>query len=142
MDASKEAESPKERIERLIREGKITREAVGPAEKLWEERLQYGVIIPNGERITIRLDDLYHVIVDHRIWRKPQRIEQMLLGIFEIRTGREGRRIALSRWGEQVDVSLYGSIVLESDSGIRSLHVVDDKRIRREMKKGVLLWNR
>ena len=91
-------ETSRERAERLIRGGKLTADAVANAEAVWRERLQEGTIIPNGERITVTLSDLYHVIVDHRISRKPERIERALLGIFELRTARYGRREALTSW--------------------------------------------
>ncbi|HKP54146.1 MAG TPA: hypothetical protein VJ183_16025 [Chloroflexia bacterium] len=134
-------EEPKARIERLIGEGKITREAVDAAERLWVGRLRNGVVIPNGELIIITLRDLHHVLVDDRIWRKPERIEQALLGIFEIRPGRLGRRVALSRWMED-DKSLFGMILIEVDNTLRSLHLVDSRRLSREMRKGEALWKR
>ncbi len=134
-------EEPKARIERLISEGKITPHAVEVAELLWEQRLQYGVLLPNGERIVVTLRDLHHVIVDDRISRKPERIEWALLGVFEMRPGRLDRRVALSQWQEGVK-SLFGMVVIERDNTLRSLHLVDEKRLRREMRKGELLWKR
>lgn len=132
-------EEPGARIERLIGEGKITREAVEAAEKLWEERLRYGITMPNGETAIITLNDLYHVIVDDRIWRKVYRIERLLLGVFEIRTARLGRRVALSQWEEAGKV-LFGRAILDVDSSVRSMHLIDARKLRRERAVGDLLW--
>lgn len=136
-----EGEPPKERIERLLREGKITEEAVKAAEALWQSRLQYGVTIPNGETAVITLDDIYHVIVDNRIWRKPYRIEAALRGVFEIHTAEYGRRQCFSRW-EEVDATQVGLVILEANSRLKSLHLVDERRLRKQMRHGGLLWKR
>lgn len=136
---SRENESTRERVERLVAEGKMTAEAVANAERVWRERLADGIDLPTGARAVIALSDLYHVIVDDRIRRKPERIEHMLLGVFEVRTTELERRIALTRWTEEEQI-LVGLIILEPDNRLRSLHVVDDKRIRREQNKGIVLW--
>jgi hypothetical protein len=83
-------ETTKERIDRLVAEGKIPPEAVERAERLWSERLIHGVLMPNGETAIVQLSDLYHLIVDRRIWREPERFERMLAAVFEIRTARQG----------------------------------------------------
>lgn len=139
MPGHDEGESTKERIERLLGEGKITEEAVATAERLWEDRLRHGILIPNGETFMIMLGDLYHALVDPRIWRKPERIERALLGIFEIRTGNWGRRKALSRW-EEDGKPLLGRVIIDTDNTLRSLHLIDEKGLRRELAKGDLLW--
>ncbi|HHY95483.1 MAG TPA: hypothetical protein GX513_10825 [Firmicutes bacterium] len=135
------AEPPKERIERLVAAGKIPQEAINRAEALWHSRLREGVFLPNGERLQITLLDLYHAIVDPMIWRRPERIESLLLGIFEIREGEHGRRVALSRWKED-EQERVGYAILGEEGGLRTLHVVDEKRIRREMRRGQVLWRR
>jgi hypothetical protein len=132
-------ETPKERVERLIEQAKMSREAVTTAERFWRTRLRDGVLLPNGERAVITLDDLYHVMVDQRVGRKPQRIEQMLRSIFEIRSTDRGRRVAFSRWAED-GKSLVGVIILEANGRLRTLHVVEERRLRRAMQKGDLLW--
>jgi hypothetical protein len=134
-------ETPGERIERLLQQGKITGEAVKAAEDLWQDRLQYGVLLPDGEMAVIALDDLYHLIVDHRIWRKPWRIELLLRGIFEICTSIQGRRTGFSAWQEDA-TTLLGYVILEQDNRVRAMHLVDEKRLRREMRKGELVWRR
>jgi hypothetical protein len=134
-------ETSRERIERLIREGKLTAGAVANAEAVWHARLREGTIIPNGERITVTLSDLYHVIVDPRISRKPERVERALLGIFEIRTTRYDRREALTSW-EEDGKALSGIAILDTNNTLRSLHIVDDRRLRRVMRKEGLLWKR
>jgi hypothetical protein len=134
-------ETPGARIERLLQQGKITEEAVKAAEALWQDRLQYGVLLPDGEMAVIALDDLYHLIVDNRIWRKLWRIELLLRGIFEIRTALQGRRTGFSTWQEDETI-LSGYVILEQDNRVRAMHLVDEKRLRREMRKGELLWRR
>jgi hypothetical protein len=134
-------ETSRERAERLIREGKLTAEAVANAEAIWREYLREGTTIPNGERITVTLSDLYHVIVDPRISRKPERIERALLGIFEIRQARYDRREALTSWEEDGKV-LSGIAILDTNNTLRSLHIVDHRRLRRAIRKEDLLWKR
>lgn len=134
-------ETSRERAERLIREGKLTADAVANAEAVWHERLREGITIPNGETVTPTLADLYHLIVDPRISRKPERIERALLGIFEIRTARYGRREALTSWEEDNKV-LSGIVILEINNTVRSMHIVDQRRLSRVMGKEGLLWKR
>lgn len=131
-------ETSRERAERLIIEGKLTVEDVANAEAVWHERLREGTIIPNGERITVTLSDLCHVIVDPRISRKPERIERALLGIFEIRLAKYNRREALT--SREDDKILSGIAILDTDNTLRSLHIVDQRRLRRAMRKEGLLW--
>ncbi len=96
--------------------------------------------MPTGDMATVTLSDLHHVIVDIRILRKFERIERMLKGIFEVRTSRLDRRLALTRWHEEHP--LVGLVVLLDSNQLWTLHVVDDKRLRREQNKGTLLWRR
>lgn len=135
------AESTKERIERLVAEGKMPQAAVDRAVQLWEKRLKKGIFAPNKEVIKIELDDLYHLIVDRRIWRHPERLEWMIRGIYEIRTAGEGRRLALTRWpeGEKIQV---GYLILEADGRVRTAHVVDARKIGRFQRQGELLWRK
>jgi hypothetical protein len=135
------AESSHERIERLVREGKMPRAAVEEAERLWREQLSGGVRLPNGETAVVTLGDLYHLIVDFRVWRKPWRIERALVGVFELRTAEQGRRVGLNQWDE--DGRLQGGVVvLDPDMRVRSLHLVDDRRMRKFQRRGDLLWKR
>ncbi len=115
--------------------------AVDHAKELWQERLRHGIVMPNNETAVIALDDLYHVIVDPRIWRHLERIELMLVEIFQIRSAKYGRRIALTRW-EENNQQLVGYVILEAGNRLWSVHVVDEKRLRREERRGNLLWKR
>ena len=117
MEPSSKDETTSQRIERLINDGNITREAVIEAEAVWEQHLRQGILMPNGEMALITLDDLYHLLVDDRIWRKLYRIERVLLNVFEIRTGKTNRRVGLSRWNEG-DASLLGYVVLTPESRV------------------------
>src|SRR2546430_2634675 len=98
------SESSAERIARLVTEGWMPQAAVAAAEQLWRQRLVPGVRMPNGEVAVIELSDLYHLLVDPRIWRQPERIERLLSGVFEIRDADLGRRRALSYWEEDEKV--------------------------------------
>lgn len=66
------AESPRERIERLVREGKIARDTVTSAESIWRERLREGVKLPNGEVVKITIDDLYTKKAGEVLWRQSE----------------------------------------------------------------------
>lgn len=132
---------PIARVERLVAEGKIDPEAVRYAERLWAATLEDGFLLPNDEAGMILRRDLYLLIVDNRIRRKPDRIKRMIDGIFEIRTAKLGRRIALTRWTEE-NQSLIGYVILEEGNRIWTLHVVDAKKMRREQRKGIVLWKR
>lgn len=134
------AETPWERIERLVAEGKMPREAVERAEQLWEERFQAPIVLPNGELMQVTRDDMYHAIVDPRIWRHPERIELALHGIFEIRAGDFGRRVALSQWHENRG-PLLGVVIIEVDNSLRGIHVIAARKIRGYQRKyGEMLW--
>ncbi|HEY7065600.1 MAG TPA: hypothetical protein VII06_29265 [Chloroflexota bacterium] len=127
------------RIARLVAEGRMPHAAVMAAEELWRTRLVHGVTMPNGELARIELSDLHHLIVDERIWRQPERIERILIGIFEIREAEFGRRRALSNWqeGEQV---LRGYAILLPEGRVWAAHVVDERRLQRMRRKERLLW--
>ncbi|MCM8748579.1 hypothetical protein NET02_05425 [Thermomicrobiaceae bacterium CFH 74404] len=134
------AEPPRERIERLVAEGQMPRAAVEQVERLWQERLRHGVTMPNGELVRITLDDLYHVIVDSRIWRHPERIERAIAHVFEIRRSHSGRRQAFSRWTKGTK-ALLASIILEPGNRLWSLHLIDAKRMRRYTRRGgEIIW--
>lgn len=136
-----ERESTKERIARLVAEGHVPPEAVGEAEQMWEERLRHGVPMPHGEMAEVTINDLYHLLVDPRIWRKPIRIELLLRGVFEVRTAKVGRRRALSRWQEG-DVQMWGYAILEPSSKVRTIHLTSERSARRMQRQGDLLWPR
>ena len=133
-------EPPRERIERLVAEGRMPRAAVEQAERVWQEQLRHGVTMPSGELVRITLDDLYHVIVDSRIWRHPERIERAIAHVFEIRRSHSGRRQAFSRWEEGTKALLAG-IILEPGNRLWSLHLIDAKRMRRYTRRGgEIIW--
>ncbi|MCL4369915.1 MAG: hypothetical protein M1380_03275 [Chloroflexi bacterium] len=132
-------ESPKEGVERLVREGRFPWETVSEAEKLWHDRLCHGVRMPNGETVGITVDDVYHVIVDPRIGRKPQRIEQILASVVEIRSSERGRRLACSRWHEAGKV-VVGYAILGNEGGLVTLHVSSERKLVRMLRRGDLLW--
>jgi hypothetical protein len=120
----------------------MPRAAVERAEQLWHERWQRGMQMPNGEVVQVTLDDLYHVIVDPRIWRRPERIETALLHVFEIRALEQGNRLAFSRWREGEQDRL-AALVLYPDGTLRALHLIDDRRMRRYTRKQEeVLWKR
>ncbi len=133
------SESPMARISRLVSEGRIAPDAVAGAEQLWRERVASGVLMPNGEIARVELLDLYHLIVDDRIRRKPERIERLLRGVFEIREAQHGRRRALSRWHEG-ESPLLGYAILEPDGRVRTMHLIGDRELRRSRRKERLLW--
>ncbi len=133
------AESPKERIERLVAEGRMSQEAVEYAERLWRERLHEGVSMPNGEITRLTLDDLYHHIVDPRIARHPERIALILEGVSEIREANLGRRRALSRWLEDGH-EVLGYAIIDENSEARTMHVVRPSEFRRLSRQGGHLW--
>ncbi|MBI4506840.1 MAG: hypothetical protein HY691_15010 [Chloroflexi bacterium] len=138
--ASFGGESPKERVERLLGEGTMPRRAVEQAERLWRERLQHGVEMPNGEIVRITRNDLYHAIIDPRIWRHPERIALAIAHVFEIRALKQGRRQALSRWNEGGQ-ELLAVVILEGGPRLWSMHVINEKRVRRYNRAGgEVLW--
>ena len=139
--AERVSESPRERIERLVAEGRLPGSALAEAEALWRERLRDGVQLPNGDVVRVTEDDLYHVLVDDRIWRHPKRIELALTHVFEIRQARGGRRLAFSHWMEE-DQDCLAVIVLQQDR-LWSVHLVDWRRIQRYIRRGGdVLWKR
>lgn len=78
--------------------------------------------------------------LDPRILRHPDRIERVLQNVLELRsTGFPGRRTGLSQW-EEAGRLLYGKVILEDDGGVRSMHIIDARTMRKEQRKGVLLW--
>lgn len=135
------AETTKERIERLVAEGKMAREAVVRAEQTWRDRLQNGVRMPSAELVRISLEDVYHIIVDPRMLRKPERIELLLGNVFEIREAHGGRRCALARWQEESRI-LVGYAIILPDSALKTAHIVDEAELRRIQRKELLLWQR
>ncbi len=116
--------------------------ALALAEALWEERLRDGVQLPNGDVVRVTRDDLYHVLVDDRIWRHPERIELALTHVFEMRALEHGNRLAFSRWMEN-DRERLAVLVLYPDETLRMLHLIDDRRLRRYTRNaGEVLWRR
>jgi hypothetical protein len=119
----------------------MPREAVSRAERLWETRLRDGITMPNGEIARVEASDLYHLIVDDRIWRHPERIERALRHVFEIRAARSDRRQAFSRWREP-DGERLASVILMADNRVWSLHLIDERRLRRYTRGGgAVLWS-
>jgi hypothetical protein len=135
-----ERETPRERIERLIATGRIDKVSVDHALMLWRQEWQTPIPLAHGEHVFISLDDLYHAIADPRVLRRPERIERALRGLFELRTTTPPeRRVGLSRW-EEGPVVLCAIFILDPHGGLRAIHFVDERRIRREQRKGDLLW--
>lgn len=133
-------ESPKRRIERLVDAGEITRDAVACAERAWRDELRSGVTLPDGRSVQIALDDVYHVIVDKRIARRPERIFAALLGVFEIRRADLGRLLCLSRWQEGL-TEVFGSVIISDEGSLRSFHLIDQRRVRRYQRRySEVIW--
>ena len=137
--ASGGSETPRARIDRLVAEGKITREAVAKAEQIWQDQLQGGIAMPSGEVVPIALDDVYHVIADPRILRKPERIALILMHVFEIREARWGMRRALARWQEE-NRTLAGYAIISTENTLKTAHVIDEAELRRIQRKEQLVW--
>lgn len=130
----------KERLDRLIAEGKLSPDAVEAAERLWTESLRAGIQMPNGETIVVTLGDLYHVVVDPRVLRHPERIATAIGAVFEIRSAERGRRLAFARWTENAAVRL-AVIVIDSDNTLRMLHLIDERRLERYTRgEAYVLW--
>ena len=72
------SESPRDRVERLIAEGRLTRDAVHEAERVWAERLQHGVRMANREIVTPErtLKSVY-VVNERRVRRLARRGERL-----------------------------------------------------------------
>ena len=133
------AEQDRELIERLVATGEIPLAAVDRAEQLWRERLQHGVSTPSGETMTLALTDLYHLLRDDRIWRKPERNELLLSNVFEIRSVQLDRRRALGRWQEG-NHTITGYAILSSESHLVTLHLVSESEMGRLRRQGNQLW--
>lgn len=95
--------------------------------------------MPNAETVTILPDTLYHILPDQRIWRKPERIETLLLNVVEVRTARERRRDALSQWQEG-ERQLHGYAIIGPDGSLYTMHVIRDSEFRRRRQRGQGLW--
>lgn len=132
-------DDPKRHVDRLVAEGALPLAAVHAAERLWQERLRHGVPIPSGELARFERGDLYHVIVDNRIWRHLERIERLLHNVIEIRQAHSGRRRALARWMEG-ERELIGYAILEDHGRVRTMHVIDARRLARHRAREPLLW--
>ena len=63
------AESPRERIERLVAEGKMPRAAVERAEQLWHERWQRGIQMPSGSRRRLQTSSKFARRIVRVVWR-------------------------------------------------------------------------
>jgi hypothetical protein len=118
-----------------VAEGKLPRSAVDRAEAVWQSQLRVGLRLPNGELVRVTLDDLYHVMVDPRIWRKPERIAQAVQSVFEIRSAPGGRRLSLSRWPE-ADGERIAALIIDRHGALRMLHLIDERRLRRYIRRG------
>lgn len=130
-------EGVRERIERLVAEGRKSASDVQRAIEVWQKSLHTGVTLPNGAVARITLDDLYHLMVDDRILRKPDRIERVLRNIYELRRAMEGRQRALSTWQED-GRQLFGFAIIEPDYRIRTLHIIDRRDLRKYRNEAVV----
>ncbi len=133
-------EIPKQRVERLVREGKMPREAVIKAEAFWETDLRKPLLDPRGVNVTVTLNDVYHVIVDPRIWRHPERIKKILNFVVEIVESKTpGFEVLISEWGEN-GKTIYAYAVIALNKTLKVAHVVDKKKIRQLKKGAKVLW--
>lgn len=133
--------SPFAHIERLISEGRISRDVVQSADRYWHEHLQESIVLPNGEHVMVTRRSFYHLIADGRIARKPWRVAMILRNVFAIHAAKWGRREAFSRWREE-EQTLVGYAILDPDGGVRTIHIVTPTEQRRKMKQGERLWRR
>lgn len=133
------SERDREHIEHLIAIGEIPRQAVVAVEDLWRVQLRHGVTMPNGEHVSIALSDLYHLLRDDRVWRKPYRIGELLRNVYQIRSVREDRRRALAIWQEGTG-AIFGYAILTEGNHLVTLHIVSEREVRRFGRQGVQLW--
>lgn len=140
MDLKAFGEDPESRITRLVRDGAMPQEAVDRALEWWRGGHQV-LMLPNGEQLLVSRDDLLHVIVDKQIWSKPERIRRAVEGVYELRTSQKAANytIGLSTWSEEGNKRV-GYVVIDPSNHLRSLHVVNDKRLKRYQRQGDLLW--
>ena len=132
--------SLREQVSHLLREGKLSAEQLRRIEQVWHERLSSGVRMPNGELVQVSLDDVYHVLVDGRIRRKPERNERLLASVFEIRQARGDRRRVLSRWEEEGGNLVAGFAILLPDGHMWTMHVTTERSLEPYRSKEQLLW--
>ncbi|MGI9863115.1 hypothetical protein SDD30_17215 [Moorella naiadis] len=136
-------ENSKQRIDRLIKEGKMPQQAVIEAEKFWQTNLRKPLVGPLGVEITVTLGDFYHAIVDPRIWRHPERIKMALKSVVEIVESKNypSYEVWICRWKED-GKEITAIAVIAPDRTLKTLHIGDEKRIKR-LKKGVkILWSK
>lgn len=126
-------------MQRLLRAGELTTDQLARAEQSWRDRLRHGVVMPNGETVRIELTDVYHVLNDGRIRRRPERIERLLSSVFEIRQARGDRRRALGQWEEEGQ-PVFGFAIIESDSRLRTMRVTIAKSLVPYQRRELLLW--
>lgn len=135
------AVDPVEEIEQRIAAGKITQASLDQARSFWQERLQAGISLPNGETAILTWRDLHHVLKDGPLRADPTRIEHLLMNINEIWTADAGRRIAFSTWQEG-DQQLRGYSILSPDGLIITMHITRSRSISQLQRRGTLLWKR
>ncbi len=117
-------------------------EAVATAKSFWESRLQEPVVDPRGIEVIVTMDDLYHLIVDPRIWRRPERIEKILTSVVEVVESKiPGFEILISEW-EEDGKKTYTYAVLSLDKTVKTAHVVDEKKIRQLKRGAKVLWSK
>lgn len=126
-------------IESKVAAGEIDQDQVARARELWRLELQDGLVMPNGERVLITERDLYHVLSDIRVRRRPERIALLLANVLELRTAQFDRRLALSHWREE-GTPMYGFAILDPDSHLRTLHLIDARSLRKKSRRGDRLW--
>ncbi len=134
-------ETARERIERVVAEGQMPQSAVDKAEQIWDERhWGDGVRMPNGETVRVTRGDLYHAIIDPRVWRHPERIETALRNVFEIRASYGDRKMAFAKWVEDGSERLAVAIITPEYT-LQALHLIDERRLRRYMRReGETIW--
>jgi len=136
-------ENSKQRVDRLVKEGKIPRQAIIEAEKFWQTNLCEPLVGPRESKITVTLSDLYHAIVDPRVWRHPERIKTALKSVVEIVESRidPAYEVWICRWRED-GKEITAIAVIAPNRTLKTFHIIDDKRIKR-FKKGVkVLWSK
>jgi hypothetical protein len=96
--------------------------------------------MPNCERVLIRLTDLYHVLVDSRIARHPDRIGSAIASVYEMYLADNGCRRGLSRWMEGTS-GFAGYIIIAPAGTLQTMHVIDARRERKLRRQGEQLWS-
>lgn len=140
MSRAMDKDDPIAVIEERIARGKSAPLLVVQARRLWRQTWLGGIAMPNGERVFVSERDLHHLLLEDRVLRKPERIERLLRGIYEIRTTHSNRSVGLSQWSEGAR-TIDGYAILE-EGHLWTAHIVDRRKLRKLARQGDLLWNR